>query len=594
MSDSVKSENGSNANGDANPLPSIGAAMSGESTLSETQYLVARENRSTFETWQDRFSDFCSSILVKETRQAIKSRQFFLTFMVLLLMVAMWSFFALSPGRFSYDVDSLGAYTLHGFLYILGMPLCVIIPFTTFRSLAQEYEDGTIEMIMITTMKPYQIVAGKLGSAMLQVLVYLAVLGPCIAFCYLLRGVDINQILLTVALAVVASFGLCCAAIGLAGGAKTRRAGQGLSLLLLGALAMVSFYYCALVYMICFEPAFIFVEQAAVVAFGPVVGWLSTAVLLFVAAAAQISFPSSNRSTMIRVVLVVQTVLFFAYILSLFCVMGPNKPAFTISTCFALQYWLLAGSMMVGCHSGLSPRVRRSLPNGLVNRTLFSLFMPGPGRAYLFTVGMAFSFSLAMAIMALGSPILIQEFQMSRNFGGSTAGNGFGAIDHFHAVGGIVANFIYFMFFFSMLFLFSRLIARGRRVREPFCLLMAILAIAMVFVVTVGSYTIDPFMFDNFNSRSGFEISQLFNWYQIQYLAGDRGAETVAGELFLVGMMAIALFGICLLFAARDLVVEKAFVPQRVLDEEEENRQQKMAREYDDETIDEIFAAVRS
>jgi ABC-type transport system involved in multi-copper enzyme maturation permease subunit len=562
--------------------------MAGDMPNAGHQYVVARESRNQFESFQDRFSDFCSSILVKETRQAIKSRQFFLTFMVLIVLGALRTFYALSPGRDNYSVDSLGAYTLHGFLYVLGLPLCLIIPFTTFRSLAQEYEDGTIQMILITTMRPYQIVAGKLGSAMLQVLVYLAVLGPCISFCYLLRGVDVTQILMSISLAVVTSFGLCCAAIGLAGGAKTRRTGQGLSLLLIMALAIVSFWWCMLAYGICFEPAGVLMEGFSVIAFGPLAGWLSTALLLFVAAAAQISFPSSNRSTMIRVVLLIQTVLFLAWYIAICSMTGFHEQGFMVASCFAMQYWLLVGAMMVGCHSGLSPRVRRTLPSGFLKRSVVSLFMPGPGRAYLFTVGAAFSVAVCLAVLALGNDLFQRDFESSETFGSR---NTFSATDCRRALGGIFANWIYFLLFFSVLFLFSRLVARGRMFREPFFLLMAIIAVAMVFLVTVGSYTIDPYVFNS--SSGGFEPSQLFNWYRIQALAADRGAETVAGELSIITVLAVPLFLVCFWIAARDLLAEKAFVPQRVLEEDEEKRKQNLAREYDDETIDEIFAAVR-
>jgi len=195
------------------PIPSK-VSLSGASVdPSVDGFIVAKEPDSKLDGWIDWISDFCSSILVKETRQAIKSRQFFSTFMLLLGAVICWTFFALSPARNSYDVDSLGSYMLFGFLVILGLPLVLIIPYTTFRSLAQEYEDGTIEMVLITTMKPWQIIAGKLGSAMLQVLIYVAILAPCISFCYLLRGVDISQIWMSISGALVVTFGLCCFAI---------------------------------------------------------------------------------------------------------------------------------------------------------------------------------------------------------------------------------------------------------------------------------------------------------------------------------------------------------------------------------------------
>ena len=54
-------------------------------------YIVAKEGETKFEKWVDQISDFCSSILVKETRQAVKSRHFFSTFMLLLTLVIIWT-----------------------------------------------------------------------------------------------------------------------------------------------------------------------------------------------------------------------------------------------------------------------------------------------------------------------------------------------------------------------------------------------------------------------------------------------------------------------------------------------------------------------
>jgi len=181
---------------------------------SPSPFLVAAEKTTKLDQFVQRFSEWCSSILVKETRQALKSRQFVWTFFALMTLVATWSFFALSQtqsdGTLPRDV---GSTMLIGYLWILGAPLCIIIPFTTYRSLAQEFEDGTIQMVLITTMKPWQIVAGKLGSAMLQMMVYLSVIAPCVAFCYLLRGVDVPMLMFWLLTAVLVSIGLCAVAL---------------------------------------------------------------------------------------------------------------------------------------------------------------------------------------------------------------------------------------------------------------------------------------------------------------------------------------------------------------------------------------------
>ena len=78
-----------------------------------------------------------------------------------------------------------------GYYAVLSVPLLIVVPYAAFRSLAGEWEDGTFELLSITALSARQIVTGKLASAILQMMVYYSALAPCIAFTYLLRGIDI-------------------------------------------------------------------------------------------------------------------------------------------------------------------------------------------------------------------------------------------------------------------------------------------------------------------------------------------------------------------------------------------------------------------
>jgi hypothetical protein len=574
------------------PIPST-VSMSGAADGSGVgEFLVAREATTKFDSWLDRISDFCSSILVKETRQAIKSRQFFLTFMVLLSVVIVWTFFALSPARDGYEVDSLGAFMLCGFLWILGLPLVLIIPYTTYRSLAQEYEDGTIDMVLITTMKPYQIIAGKLGSAMLQVLIYMAVLAPCISFCYLLRGVDISQIYYSIGGGLIVSFGLCCLAIALASAADSNRLVQVISVFLILGLLFCAWMWCFLAWAICFAP--MPANQRALVNLmlaGPFLAWISTAIILFFAASAKIAFSSSNRSTMIRVGVTVQVVVFFGWLLAAMAAFGFNKYTFMSGSCFAMQYLLLAGSMMVACHSGMSPRVRRSLPTTVFKRSAYSLYMPGPGRAFLFVVGLAFSLSSIMAIVAIANPLFDVTFDVGNVNGG--VNTAFNVVDVQFSLCAVLTNFVYFLFFFCLVFLISRLFAWRSQTRKPFVIEMGICAALLVFLATMASYAIAPNVFWN-NLRSGFEISQIFNWYRVQYAAADRNMGEAMVYLLLIGFPTLVMFFFCLKLSAPELAIASVAVPDRVLEEDDELKRERLwGQDADEETIDEIFAAVR-
>ncbi|MFC1759666.1 ABC transporter permease, partial [Planctomycetota bacterium] len=138
--------------------------------------------------------DYLNPILVKESRQALKSRHFTLTFTALLACAWGWSLFGAVQQMPRIYYAPTGMFLLGGYYVILAVPLLVIVPFSAFRSLSSEREDGTYELLAITTLSSRQIVTGKLGSAILQMIVYYSVLAPCMAFTFLLRGVDILTI----------------------------------------------------------------------------------------------------------------------------------------------------------------------------------------------------------------------------------------------------------------------------------------------------------------------------------------------------------------------------------------------------------------
>src|SRR3954469_18747948 len=156
--------------------------------------LAARWAR--IEALLDRVGDRLNPILVKEARQAMKSRQFVVTFALLLIGGWAWTVLFIAAGIPSIYYSPVGPALLHGYFLVLSVPLLIVVPYAAFRSLAGEWEDGTFELLSITALSARQIVSGKLASAVLQMMVYYSALAPCIAFTYLLRGIDIVTVAL--------------------------------------------------------------------------------------------------------------------------------------------------------------------------------------------------------------------------------------------------------------------------------------------------------------------------------------------------------------------------------------------------------------
>jgi ABC-type Na+ efflux pump permease subunit len=146
---------------------------------------------STMITRLERLGDRFNPIVVKEVRQALKSRQFVTTFLLLLLAAWAGSIFGVSYLGESIDYGSPAVTFYAGFLFALCTATLVIVPFSTYRSIVEERTETTLELLQITALSPVQIVRGKILSAMVQVMVYYCAIAPFIAFTALLPGFDI-------------------------------------------------------------------------------------------------------------------------------------------------------------------------------------------------------------------------------------------------------------------------------------------------------------------------------------------------------------------------------------------------------------------
>src|SRR5690242_5443375 len=104
--------------------------------------------------------DWLNPFLVKKTRQALKSSQCTITFV--LMLVACWiatiGVVAFVGPRIFYSAE--GGTLLVWYYAILALPLMVVVPLAAFRSLTAEREDNTYDLLSITSLKPRQIITG--------------------------------------------------------------------------------------------------------------------------------------------------------------------------------------------------------------------------------------------------------------------------------------------------------------------------------------------------------------------------------------------------------------------------------------------------
>ncbi|MEM9353032.1 MAG: hypothetical protein AAGA92_08460 [Planctomycetota bacterium] len=334
-------------------------------------------------------AEWANPILVKETRQALKSRQFVATFLIVLIacwVVSIGGVVLIGP-RIRYE--AAGGVMLLVYYAVLAFPLTVIVPYSAFRSIASEREDNTYDLLSISTLTPWQIIAGKLGSALLQMLVFLSAVSPCIGFTFLLKGVDVLTVALLIGYAALASLGLSAVAL-LSGTLVQVRYSQvivsvGLVVTLMGAFYGMILFAQSFIrdsYLVLQEEEFWIVNLALLTLYA------TTFAIVSCAAAMRISFASENRSTPLRRLLLLQQACFVGWIAAIAHEEGLRSlPGAVAATTIVLSvYWYLAGTLMTSEWPFFSRRVQRSLPASKLGRWLLTWLNPGPGTGYMLAV----------------------------------------------------------------------------------------------------------------------------------------------------------------------------------------------------------------
>lgn len=155
----------------------------------------------------DRIADHINPIVVKELRQAVRSR-YVASILLLFLLVC---FLALTVVVFvaAGNDFSLGRQLFIGLCLALFGAGVILVPLYTGVRLALERTDTQVDLFFVTTIRPRQIISGKTFSGWGILLLLYSVCAPFLLFSYLLRGVDIQTILLTLLMQlVVCLFGL--------------------------------------------------------------------------------------------------------------------------------------------------------------------------------------------------------------------------------------------------------------------------------------------------------------------------------------------------------------------------------------------------
>jgi hypothetical protein len=232
-------------------------------------------------------------------------------------------------------------------------------------------------------------------------LVYLSALFPCLAFTYLLRGLDIFTVFLMVGYTCLESLALAMVGLLLAtlSPSRQRQIAQGV----LFAALLVFLFVMNLVLMgglISTEGMVIESQDFWEVNAALAILYVNAFAVVFLAARSLLTAACQNRSTALRVGLAVAHLSFIGWIA--WTLLKWDATGLYVLLFFGTIGWYFCGALAVGESPVLSPRVKRELPQSWMARVFLTWFAPGPGTGYVFVLSNMLMMSLVAVILATG------------------------------------------------------------------------------------------------------------------------------------------------------------------------------------------------
>lgn len=510
--------------------------------------------------WMRRIDDWCevigdklNPILVKETRQALKSRQFAITFGVLLVAALGWTVIGSMIMMPEIYTSPSAPRMLMGYFVALAIPMLFVVPLAAYRSLEGEIDDGTLELLSITTLGPWQIVLGKLASATLQMVLYLVTLFPCVAYAYTLRGVDLPTTLLILSMLIVGALLLTVIALFFAPLARSR-SGRIVTMLLVLLILIFAVYFigAGVVGLIFYgnpmETQWLVYSVVSVLCLSLALGHL-----LLTATAAQLTPASENRSTPLRLSLLVLTAVVVG--LSFYAMQfdGDRRTAYgfgiyMFSSMALAVLWIVCGSMMVAESPVMTPRIRRELPSSFLARMSLTWVTPGPATGLVFVTAVV----IAIAVWVLWAFEYIAATQSAMI--GPGVGQARSVIFQFT----ILAT----SYVVAFLVCVRGIVAALRINNNPRAEIGVAAMVAVMVLFALVPYSVQL----HYEDYRQFEYSrwQITNW---AWSLGEITDRFNNGDEYWVAAVAAAMFVICLMTMPKVVLPRKIATPQRVEEE---------------------------
>ena len=326
--------------------------------------------------------------------------------------------------------------------------------------------------------------------------------------------------------------------------------------------------------------------EGSIVIYGITSAVLSTGALSFVCATSMVAFDTDNRATSVRIAILVQQFLYFAFLMAILPMVtnyDARNAILVVSNVVFAHYWLIMGALSISTSPIIGNRVRRSYPSSFVGRSCAGLLMPGNGRAFLFSASNLIGGGLVFTLL-----ILFNE--MAPAGGLNRGGFGGGNYDMEKMIGWVVINTIYPLFFLSCTQLFLRGV-KGlgiTKLNPLFGLLMG--AFITFFGALVGYLIQITFLYRQIGDS--YSVLQCFNWWStlFDFARNDLTNENTS-SILVVSLSCLIVFILAFYKAATSSIFVGAATPKRVIRDQREleKEQQERLAEQQDDRFEDLF-----
>lgn len=332
---------------------------------------------------RERLDDRLNPVLVKEVRQSLRGAYFRRTFHVTLSATLTIAVLVLVFGARNHDTR-LGETFFDWIFGCLAVAVCVLVPILAYFSVGAEKEENTFDLLVLSNIKPRQIVLGKLHSALVLDLLFLSAAGPFLVCSYLLPGADPLAMLYMLVLAAVVAVVLALIAIAV----STFTSIKFLRVLLLAALFAGLMLSMGLLAAFCAElmrrPDSLRDDDLWLGSLWFLVALLFTAAFAVTVAAANLAHPDENRSTPIRAVCLVACAVVPIALGISFAFMRYDPDVIMGFTMAAMVILAVPSLFLVTEPERLTRRTEREVPRSRLLALVAACVLPGGGRGMLF------------------------------------------------------------------------------------------------------------------------------------------------------------------------------------------------------------------